>query len=222
MLSYTSSIKLSFRQAELSSRKPLFGSRNLRQKRSAQVCIRGQQHDATESEWRTQFVPGSQSARRPLSYIPTAANRSGEAQLQNGKNGSQIATVSREDFEQDNLTQQTARGGWSWDAIPAKYRVVFATSLSFVLCNMDKVNMSVAIIPMAQDFGWSPTVAGLVQSSFFYGYLLSQIPSGYITSRLGGRIILPAGVTVWSAATAAVPVLAGTIPGAINVHQANN
>jgi len=33
----------------------------------------------------------------------------------------------------------------------------------------DKVNISVAIIPMAQDFGWSPTVAGLVQSSFFYG-----------------------------------------------------
>lgn len=28
---------------------------------------------------------------------------------------------------------------------------------------------------MAQDFGWSPTVAGLVQSSFFYGYILSQV-----------------------------------------------
>lgn len=36
-------------------------------------------------------------------------------------------------------------------------------------CAQDKVNISVAIIPMAQDFGWSPTVAGLVQSSFFYG-----------------------------------------------------
>ena len=33
------------------------------------------------------------------------------------------------------------------------------------------MNISVAIIPMAQDFGWSPTVAGLVQSSFFYGAL---------------------------------------------------
>lgn len=37
------------------------------------------------------------------------------------------------------------------------------------------MNISVAIIPMAQDFGWSPTIAGLVQSSFFYGYLLSQV-----------------------------------------------
>ena len=39
-----------------------------------------------------------------------------------------------------------------------------------------QVNISVAIIPMAQDFGWSPTVSGLVQSSFFWGYALSQIP----------------------------------------------
>ena len=77
------------------------------------------------------------------------------------------------------------------------------------------MNISVAIIPMAQDFGWSPTVAGLVQSSFFYGYALTQIPGGYVTSRIGGRSVLPAGVGLWSAATAAVPLLAGTIPGAL-------
>ena len=77
----------------------------------------------------------------------------------------------------------------------------------------DKVNISVAIIPMAQDFGWSPTISGLVQSSFFYGYALTQIPGGYVTSRIGGRKVLPAGVSLWSVATAAVPLLAGTIPG---------
>lgn len=75
------------------------------------------------------------------------------------------------------------------------------------------MNISVAIIPMAQDFGWSPTVAGLVQSSFFWGYMLSQIPGGYLSSRFGGRRTLPVGVGLWSAATAAVPFLAGTIPG---------
>ncbi|KIZ06688.1 hypothetical protein MNEG_1265 [Monoraphidium neglectum] len=73
--------------------------------------------------------------------------------------------------------------------------------------------MSVAIIPMAQDFGWSPSVAGLVQSSFFWGYILSQLPGGYLTSRFGGRRTLPAGVAMWSAATVAVPYLAATVPG---------
>ncbi|PSC76363.1 putative anion transporter chloroplastic isoform X1 [Micractinium conductrix] len=100
-----------------------------------------------------------------------------------------------------------------WAELPGRYKLVFATSMSFVICNMDKVNISVAIIPMAQDFGWSPTVAGLVQSSFFYGYLLSQIPGGYASSLLGGRTVLPAGVALWSAATAGVPLLAGTLPG---------
>ena len=76
------------------------------------------------------------------------------------------------------------------------------------------MNISVAIIPMAKAFGWSPTVAGLVQSSFFWGYMVSQIPGGYVNSRYGGRTVLPIGVGLWSGATAAVPVLAGTIPGA--------
>ena len=77
----------------------------------------------------------------------------------------------------------------------------------------DKVNMSVAIIPMAQDFGWSPSVAGIVQSSFFYGYMLCQLPSGVMSSKLGGRKVLPAGVGLWSLATCSVPLLAATIPG---------
>ena len=67
--------------------------------------------------------------------------------------------------------------------------------------------------PWPRTLAESPTVAGLVQSSFFYGYALTQIPGGYVTSRIGGRKVLPAGVSLWSAATAAVPLLAGTIPG---------
>jgi ACS family sodium-dependent inorganic phosphate cotransporter len=73
--------------------------------------------------------------------------------------------------------------------------------------------MSIAIIPMAQDFGWSPSVSGVVQSAFFWGYILSQLPGGYLSSRYGGRATLPAGVGLFSLATAAVPLLAGTVPG---------
>ncbi|KAF6265210.1 major facilitator superfamily domain-containing protein [Scenedesmus sp. NREL 46B-D3] len=100
-----------------------------------------------------------------------------------------------------------------WDSIPSRYKIILAGSLSFVICNMDKVNMSVAIIPMAQDFGWSPSVAGLVQSAFFWGYIISQLPGGYLTSRHSGRRVMPAGVAMWSLATAAVPLLASTVPG---------
>ena len=78
----------------------------------------------------------------------------------------------------------------------------------------DKVNISVAIIQMSKDFGWNATVSGFVQSSFFAGYMATQIPGGYVVSKLGGRKVLPSGVTLWSAATAATPLLAGSLPGA--------
>ena len=73
--------------------------------------------------------------------------------------------------------------------------------------------MSVAIIPMAADYGWSASTAGLVQSAFFAGYALTQIPAGYLAARVGGAAMLPAGVGLWSAATAAVPLVAPTLPG---------
>jgi MFS transporter, ACS family, solute carrier family 17 (sodium-dependent inorganic phosphate cotransporter), other len=76
----------------------------------------------------------------------------------------------------------------------------------------DKVNMSVAIIPMAKDFGWSPSVAGVVQSSFFYGYMACQIPSGFLSNRYSGRFVLPGGVATWSMFTAAVPLFATMVP----------
>lgn len=72
--------------------------------------------------------------------------------------------------------------------------------------------MSVAILPMAQQFGWSPSVAGLVQSSFFWGYMLSQIPAGFLANKFSGRWVLPGGVGVWSGFTAAVPLLTSTLP----------
>eukprot|EP00892_Ulva_mutabilis_P001552 jgi/Ulvmu1/11398/UM075_0060.1 len=61
-------------------------------------------------------------------------------------------------------------------AFPARYKLVLSCMTAFIICNMDKVNMSVAILPMSQQFGWSASVAGLVQSSFFWGYMLSQVP----------------------------------------------
>lgn len=38
-----------------------------------------------------------------------------------------------------------------------------------------QVNMSIAILPMSAEFGWNPQTVGLIQSSFFWGYLLTQV-----------------------------------------------
>lgn len=91
------------------------------------------------------------------------------------------------------------------DGIPHRWRVVGMMALSFVLCNMDKVNMSVAVIPMAKELGWSATERGLVSSSFFWGYSMTQIPAGWISTSIGGARVLAAGVALWSLGTLFAP-----------------
>ncbi len=77
--------------------------------------------------------------------------------------------------------------------------------VAFVLCNMDKVNMSVAVIPMAHELGWNALSRGLVSSSFFWGYTLTQLPGGYIATKIGGAQVLAAGVALWSFGTLIAP-----------------
>ena len=101
--------------------------------------------------------------------------------------------------------------GERWRLLPSRYRVILGTTCAFVLCNMDKVNISVAIIPMAKDMGWSVGTAGFLQSAFFYGFAASQLPGGYLATRFGGARMLPVGVFLWSAATCAVPFVADDV-----------
>ncbi|KAK4391542.1 putative anion transporter 6, chloroplastic [Sesamum angolense] len=149
--------------------------------------------------------------------------------------------------EKDGLGEFGSGGGevgfnWDWPPwknLPQRYKLIGTTSLAFVVCNMDKVNLSVAIIPMSHQFGWNASVAGLVQSSFFWGYALSQLPGGWLAKVLVEnqkssqiliiqtlendvlidqkytRKVLEVGVLVWSLATALVPLLAGFMPGLI-------
>ena len=65
--------------------------------------------------------------------------------------------------------------------------------------------MSVAVIPMANDLGWTATDRGLVSSSFFWGYTLTQIPGGAIATKIGGAKVLMAGVALWSFGTLIAP-----------------
>ena len=106
-----------------------------------------------------------------------------------------------------------------WEGIPTRYQVIIGMAIAFVICNMDRVNISVAIIPMSADYGWSPTQGGLIQSAFFYGYLLAQLPGGWLANKFGGERVLPFGVFLWSVATFAVPFLSGDL-GALYLSRA--
>lgn len=115
--------------------------------------------------------------------------------------------------EPSNLRSDVETG--SQDAQSLSFEVkllVFHAFLSFVICSMDRINISVAIIPMSTEFSWSHSRQGIIQSIFFVGYMITMIPGGKWADSRGGRRILALGVIVWSLATALIPLAAPFFP----------
>jgi ACS family glucarate transporter-like MFS transporter len=66
---------------------------------------------------------------------------------------------------------------------------------------VDRVALSVASKPIAQEFGLSPVAMGYLFSSFLWTYLVCLIPMGILVDRLGTKVVNAAGIGLWSAAT---------------------
>lgn len=94
---------------------------------------------------------------------------------------------------------------------PRRYTVIVLFSLSTVLCYIDRVNISIAIIPLAHAKGYTEAERGLILSAFFWGYLLPQLPGGWLADRFGGKRVLAAGVALWSIATFLTPAATASL-----------
>jgi len=82
--------------------------------------------------------------------------------------------------------------------------------LGTALCYIDRVSISVAIIPLAHQYGYNSAAQGLVLSAFFWGYVWLQMGGGWMADRFGGHRVLAAGVALWSIATIMTPPAAAT------------
>ena len=59
---------------------------------------------------------------------------------------------------------------------------------------------------LADRFDWSEETQGLLLSSFYWGYVITQIPGGLVADRFGGKHTLSAGMVVSIVSTAASPL----------------
>lgn len=84
----------------------------------------------------------------------------------------------------------------------ARNTVLSILSIAWVLSFMDRMAMSVAIPYIASDFHFSPFESGLVMSTFFASYSLSQVPGGLLADMWGVRWVLSIAMLWWSAFTA--------------------
>jgi ACS family sodium-dependent inorganic phosphate cotransporter len=103
---------------------------------------------------------------------------------------------------QPQLAEPGASRPFSW---PHRYTVVALFFFATALCYVDRVSISVAIIPLARERGYDAAAQGIILSAFFWGYLWPQLPGGWIADRIGGRRVLAFGVALWSLATLLTP-----------------
>ena len=98
---------------------------------------------------------------------------------------------------------------------PRRWILVCGCFLSIVVCYIDRVNISYAILPMAKQYGWDTATQGWVLSAFFMGYLVTQLLGGWWAAHIGGRRLLAFGVLWWSLFTILTPLAASFSLGAL-------
>ena len=100
---------------------------------------------------------------------------------------------------------------WLRQALPV---LVLCCAIA-AICALDRVVMSVAILPMTEQYGYTDVQKGQIASAFSVGYCLSQLPSGTLAALTSPKAVLLGGLVVWSAAQATSPAVAAVGPPAL-------
>uniref|UniRef100_A0A671LR59 Major facilitator superfamily (MFS) profile domain-containing protein n=1 Tax=Sinocyclocheilus anshuiensis TaxID=1608454 RepID=A0A671LR59_9TELE len=111
--------------------------------------------------------------------------------------------------------------------LPRRYIIAIMSGLGFCISFGIRCNLGVAIVGMVNNstihrggkfiitekakFNWDPETVGMIHGSFFWGYIVTQIPGGYICSRLAANRVFGAAILLTS-------ILNMFIPSAARVH----
>lgn len=65
-------------------------------------------------------------------------------------------------------------------------------------------------ISQKAEFDWDKSIRSSILASFFYGYLITQIPGGWLADRFGGRRVWGVCMAISALSTILLPVCART------------
>ncbi|XP_076310551.1 vesicular glutamate transporter 1-like isoform X2 [Tachypleus tridentatus] len=101
-----------------------------------------------------------------------------------------------------------------------RYSIAILSFFGFLISFGIRCNLGVAIVQMVSnttddgpEFDWSPETIGVIDSSFFWGYLITQIPGGFLAGKYPANRVFGTAIAVSS-------FLNLLIPGASTVHPA--
>ncbi|PXX59181.1 sugar phosphate permease [Nocardia tenerifensis] len=76
-------------------------------------------------------------------------------------------------------------------------RIVPLLMIGYIVSYIDRINVSFAKFGMEETFGMSATQYGFVAGIFFVGYVLAEVPSNIVMTRVGARIWLSRILVTW-------------------------
>ncbi|XP_078005529.1 vesicular glutamate transporter 3 isoform X3 [Phascolarctos cinereus] len=132
--------------------------------------------------------------------------------------------------EEGRPVQVPTRSATRWDCyccgVPKRYIIAIMSGLGFCISFGIRCNLGVAIVEMVNNstvyingkpevqvaqFNWDPETVGLIHGSFFWGYIITQIPGGFISNKFAANRVFGAAVFLTS-------TLNMLIPSAARVH----
>ena len=78
----------------------------------------------------------------------------------------------------------------SWQIVPVRHRVLGFLFVLMLITYLDRVCFSTTAGAMARDLGLSLEQIGIAGSCFVLGYVLFEIPGGWLADRYGARLML--------------------------------
>jgi ACS family tartrate transporter-like MFS transporter len=88
-------------------------------------------------------------------------------------------------------------------------RVVPLCFVLYILCYVDRINVSFAALTMNRDLGLSAYIYGLAAGAFFWGYCLLEVPSNIILQKVGARLWIARIMISWGLLSAATALVTG-------------
>jgi hypothetical protein len=133
--------------------------------------------------------PGSKMGRRrgyvPAAGVERAVEGEGDEDRELDEGGPLRSSSSVFEPSAQEVAEERAREEWRQARLPREpwcscfiaRRAVLAVlgHLMWAICYADRTNISIAILPMAEEKGWDKSAQGVVLSSFFWGYVSTQV-----------------------------------------------
>ena len=92
-----------------------------------------------------------------------------------------------------------------YKAIPEQrwLRVILVAFVMYTIAFIDRTNISLALPSISHDLGMDPRQAGSAAGVFFWGYLVLQVPGGYLARRWSAKWFVAILLIAWGACSAA-------------------